>query len=183
MPTKVVSFDVLQEFGNYLSQFPWDWFVTLTFRQPVSESSALRALVRFIHAIRAAQGFNPGFVAVSELQHARNVPHWHLLMLNVSPLRRLDFKDWWERYGYARVLPYNPELGARVYIGKYLFKDYGTVITSRNLAKWHVPTNSPAIRNLSTVFKIDGQRERSSSSTANTGTDACHSPLAATLTK
>lgn len=183
MALKVVNNEILEAFGNFLSQFPWDWFVTLTFRQPVSESSALRSLVKFIHAIRTAQGFNPGFIAVSEIQHARNVPHWHLLMLNVEPLRRLDFKDWWERYGYARVLPYNRELGARHYVGKYLFKDYGTVITSRNLAKWHVPTDSPAIRNLSTVFEIDGQRERSSSSIANTDSDVRCSPLAATTPK
>jgi|MudIll2142460700_1097286.scaffolds.fasta_scaffold57592_2 hypothetical protein len=183
MTPKVVRFDVLLEFGNYLASFPWDWFVTLTFRQPVSEATALRCLVKFIHAIRATQGFNPGFIAVSELQHHRNVPHWHLLMLNVATRRRLHFKDWWERYGFARVLPYDRELGARHYVGKYLFKDYGTVITSRNLVKWHLDSDSPSIVKLATVFQLDGQSERSSSSPANTGHRADCTPLAASTVK
>jgi len=36
--------------------------------------------------------------------------------------------DWWfENYGIARILPYDQELGARYYLGKYLTKKVGDI--------------------------------------------------------
>jgi len=60
-----------------------------------------------------------------ELQR-RGVPHWHLLVANVGDQRRMSWVDWWfDHYGIARILPYQEELGARYYLGKYLTKQVG----------------------------------------------------------
>ena len=44
----------------------------------------------------------------------------------LSPPGPLEMKEWaFKRYGIARILPYDPNLGAAGYIGKYLLKDEG----------------------------------------------------------
>lgn len=110
----------------------WDWYATLTFRDPqdprfpnwsqVGWNSAQTALRHFNSALVDATGSNPLWVGCMELQ-SRGVPHWHMLVGNVSDQRRMSWVDWWyEHYGIARVLPYDRQLGARYYLGKYLTK-------------------------------------------------------------
>lgn len=150
--------------GLHLSAFPWQWYVTLTFRaSSLSELSADHALWDFLRAVRKAQGFAPGFFAVTEYQR-RGVPHFHLLMLNVGDLRRLDAKDYWERYGHARVEAYDPLRGANYYVGKYLFKTAGSVKVSRNLRTWLPGPDSPTVKALGQVFDV-GQGEQPTTGT------------------
>jgi len=52
----------------------------------------------------------------------QGIPHFHLLMGNLGQVRRLTWMDEWE-YGYARIYPYNPKLGAAHYLTKYTVKD------------------------------------------------------------
>jgi len=110
----------------------WEWYTTLTFRDPadprypdwtkIGWKSAQNALNSFNTALVMDADTNALWVAVMELQK-RGVPHWHLLVANVAGQRRMTWVDWWyERYGIGRVLPYDPQLGARYYLGKYLMK-------------------------------------------------------------
>ena len=110
----------------------WDWYATLTFRDPhdprfpnwtkIGWNSAHKALRAFNAALVHYTDTNPLWVACMELQR-RGVPHWHMLVGNVAGERRLFWKDWWdERYGYARIWPYEQDKGARFYLGKYLSK-------------------------------------------------------------
>jgi hypothetical protein len=40
----------------------------------------------------------------------------------------MSWVDWWyEHYGIARILPYQAELGARYYLGKYLTKEIADI--------------------------------------------------------
>ena len=69
-----------------------------------------------------------------ELQQ-RGVPHWHGLFANMGDTRRMDWVDWWyEHYGIARILPYDRQLGARYYLGKYLSKQVADIRVSPALA-------------------------------------------------
>lgn len=125
---------VCQAFGGWLDGMTaWQWFATLTFRNPenprfpnwtqVGWKSAQNALRSFSNALVMELDYqNPLWVACMELQH-RGVPHWHMLVANVEGQRRMSWVDWWfEHYGIARILPYQEELGARYYLGKYLTK-------------------------------------------------------------
>jgi len=70
---------------------------------------------------------NPIWIAVGETQ-ARGTPHWHMLVDNVAGQRRMSWLDWWyDRYGIARILPYDRQLGARYYLGKYLTKQLANI--------------------------------------------------------
>jgi len=129
--------EICQEFGHWIDGMTeWDWYATFTFRDPadprfpnwtkVGWKSAHNALVTWHNALCGELDYiNPVWIACMELQQ-RGVPHWHLLVDNVSDQRRMDWVDWWyEHYGIARILPYDRELGARYYLGKYLTKQVG----------------------------------------------------------
>jgi hypothetical protein len=69
------------------------------------------------------------WVRVLEIQKGRGVPHVHALITKqaeglMAPPGPVEMKEWaFKRYGIARVLAYDPNLGAAGYIGKYLLKD------------------------------------------------------------
>jgi len=130
-----VSTTVSQAFGNWIDGMAsWEWYATLTFRNPenprfpnwsqVGWKSAHNALNKLNNALVMELDYiNPVWIACMELQQ-RGVPHWHMLVANVANQRRMSWLDWWyEHYGIARILPYDAELGARYYLGKYLTKD------------------------------------------------------------
>jgi len=79
------------------------------------------------------------WVASMEYQKYRGVPHWHMLMGGLGDERRMgNWVDWWhERYGIARIEPYNAELGARYYLGKYLTKEVADIQYSTQLRGNH----------------------------------------------
>ena len=116
----------------------WEWYATFTFRDPhdprfpnwtqIGWKCAGNALRSFNTALVMELNYtNPVWVAVGETQQ-RGTPHWHLLVANVADQRRMSWLDWWfERYGIARVLPYDRELGARYYLGKYLTKQLANI--------------------------------------------------------
>ena len=123
----------------------WEWYATLTFRDPhdprfpgwtqIGWKSAHNALQSFNSALVMELDYiNPLWVACME-QQQRGVPHWHMLVANVEQQRRMNWVDWWyDHYGIARILPYQQELGARYYLGKYLTKEQADLRFSPALA-------------------------------------------------
>ena len=76
----------------------------------------------------------PFYFRVVEYQ-ARGTLHYHALIGGVGDIRRLDFKDFWEHNGFARVEKYEAGKGANFYVGKYLTKDAGDIRFSHNLTR------------------------------------------------
>lgn len=125
----------------------WDWFATLTFRNRTPEEEALgwtkvgwkyseNACNRFLGHLSDEKGLGDmWWVRCRETQYWRGVPHWHMFVGGVSELRRMEAVDWWHAndYGYARVMPYQRELGGRFYLCKYLVKELGDIKFSQNL--------------------------------------------------
>ena len=114
----------------------WQWFVTMTLRDPCiggtwtkpGWASAKRAWVEFQNLARPALGALT-WARMFEVTRDRGVPHIHALVANTDPtVRRMDLVDWaWKRWGIARVLEYNPNLGARFYLCKYVTKDVADI--------------------------------------------------------
>jgi len=74
------------------------------------------------------------WVRCFEMQKERGVAHIHALVAGVQGVRRMDMVDWcYRQYGIARILPYNPKLGAGYYLCKYLTKELSDVEFSANL--------------------------------------------------
>jgi hypothetical protein len=109
--------------GVFLSRFPWDWFVTLTFRAQQPSFRAYHLFRRFANDLQRASRFRVAWFMVFEYGHRTGRLHIHALMLNVAHLGRLSWmEEWNQRAGYARILPFNRDEGAAFYCAKYVTK-------------------------------------------------------------
>ena len=138
--------ELKQAWGKWLSGLAdWDWYATLTFRDPSDPDRpgwtkpgwayAKGAWGRFVQSLPIPLG-EPIWVRMFELQRWRGVPHIHALIGGVKDLRRDEAWAWWfKRYGLARILPYDPSLGAGYYLCKYVVKELGDIDFSGGLTK------------------------------------------------
>jgi len=117
---------------------PYHWYVTLTFKNNVSNLRANKQFHRYMRRINETlfgkryrdKGLGVPYVNARERQ-LRGTPHFHTLIGgDVWKLRRLSYMDLWHKgegrkfngNGYARILPYDKEKGAKVYVSKYVVK-------------------------------------------------------------
>lgn len=129
--------DVTKELmGTWLGRLaPWDVFATWTFSRLVNVQGAMYMARRHLRWVGKAAGLPVyGFVAV-EKGESGGLLHLHALLGNVGHLRaycgtRLAPGKWGKDCcmvhawpcGIARVLPYDPKLGAAHYVAKYVTK-------------------------------------------------------------
>ena len=122
-----------QAWVDLLNRYNWDWFATLTFRSPPTTYTANNRLRRWLNTIQRQEKRNIGYYKGMEFTRS-GVPHFHLLMGNLDGVRRDKYWElWFSQNGRARILPYNPELGAGHYLTKYVVKDEYT-----NVENWEV---------------------------------------------
>ncbi len=129
------------ELGDWLTKyFSWDWYTTHTFKDDsVYEGKADKCWQSWFNSLILtckAKGMpRPHYVRATEYQENRagQPIHFHALIGGVGDTRRLLFKDLWEINGFARVVEYNPNLGAGFYLGKYLTKYDSHLRFSHNL--------------------------------------------------
>lgn len=126
--------ELKQAWGDWLDDLgAWQMFATLTLRDPPGYQgtwtkpgwrTAKRARGDFMSQCAGPLG-QPYAVWCWEWQHDRGVPHLHGLVGGVGPeVRRMDLVDhMYSRWGIARVLRYDPTLGARFYLCKYITKE------------------------------------------------------------
>lgn len=101
---------LIQDMGNWLNPRPWQWFVTLTFAMDrISPDRAKKLFEQFAQA----SGINVVYFFVVEWHKFRDNVHIHALLGNVET--ELNWK-----YGISRVLRYDPKLGARFYLSKFI---------------------------------------------------------------
>lgn len=141
------ALELKQAWGTWLTGLAdWDWFLTLTFREPSPEEIrrgytqrgwgyAKRAYNQFLGALPAPLGVKH-WVRMFEFSRWRGVPHIHALITGVADLRRDEAWNWWfTRYGINRIVPYDPNLGAGFYLCKYVVKELGDIEFSPSLTK------------------------------------------------
>ena len=122
-----------------MSQYSWDWFVTLTFRDWVGSFRAHHLFERFIRALEKAAGIPIFWFRADEIGTRGGRFHIHVLIGNVAHLRRLTWMDrWQEMAGIARILPFNAKRGAAYYCAKYVTKQFGDWELSDNLRAFHL---------------------------------------------
>lgn len=139
--------EVKQAWGDWVKDLaPWQWFATLTFRDPSEEevrrgytkrgyAYANKAYNQFLGMLQPALGELYWFRAF-ETQYWRGVPHVHALIGGLDSTRYAEVGKWyWEKYGFIRVLDYDPTLGAGYYLCKYVTKELGDIRFSPNLTK------------------------------------------------
>jgi hypothetical protein len=112
------------EWGDWLGEFTWDWFVTLTFPDVIHPEQAAKRHARWTRALEKYERRRVRQARALEYQK-RGVIHYHALLWGVRPdTRRLDWMDAWHAIaeGHARIVQYDPALGAAHYLAKYVTK-------------------------------------------------------------
>lgn len=154
LPTGNFPKDLQNEWLNFLARFePYNWYVTLTFKDPVHPEQADRRFRRWIRKLNEylygrryrENGQSVTWVRALEYQR-RDVIHFHALLAgeNLQRAKRIYWMEQWRlncyhdcskslcdcqakgeklsRNGFARIDRYDPLLGARGYISKYILK-------------------------------------------------------------
>ncbi|MBA7554900.1 hypothetical protein ES705_47539 [subsurface metagenome] len=120
--------DYREKVADWLNGFNWDWWATFTFRYPCMPYSAKKSFIRFV------KGAGIDYFYASEWCGDYHGVHIHALMSNCEGIRRLTTMDkWYEKYGIARIWPYDERRGARFYVCKYIVK---------SVADWDMKINS-----------------------------------------
>lgn len=123
--------ELRQALSDWVSDRPWDWYATLTFRREVRNTSiAKRNFGRFTSWLGKVYEVDPKyFLAVERFRDGWGT-HLHALlwvggpnMLGQAPLIRPAWEWWFRKYGMARIMVYDSGLGASYYLSKYLTKD------------------------------------------------------------
>jgi hypothetical protein len=125
-----------------LERWPWDWFVTATFRgapHPERADKSWRLwcsrINRALYGPRwAKKRLGIGWCRATELQR-RGAIHFHALVaFTESPrLRRLTWMDEWHALaGFARIEPPDRSAAVAAYCAKYVTKD-GEITLGGNL--------------------------------------------------
>jgi hypothetical protein len=125
--------------GQFLSGFPWDWFLTLTFKDEVGSFRAHRLFGFFVRDIEKAAGLPIFWFRADEIGFHGGRFHIHALIGNVAHLRRLTWTDRWNKLaGIARILPFDSKRGAAYYCAKYVTKQSGDWELSDNLRAFNL---------------------------------------------
>ena len=140
--------DLRSAWATYLATYPWQWFVTLTFKDRVHPEAARKRYGRWIDYVnRQAYGSRYRkrtkgvFWALASEPQRRGVLHFHALVGDVEDLNnrvsRADARNrWYAIEGIGRVDPIINRLGAVTnYVSKYVAKG-GDIELSESLTEF-----------------------------------------------
>lgn len=117
---------VARAWGRFLQQYPWTWYVHLTFRGRPSVAKALHTLRFWLHRCNRRQfgthytryGTGIRHVRGREWQ-GRGSPHFHLLMIETSRLSiGAATADWKRLAGDALIQEFDRKKGGTFYVAK-----------------------------------------------------------------
>lgn len=118
-------------FQAVVDAYAWDWYITLTFRDPCGTWKVESAWRHFTRYLRRAAGHRVEWFRIVEWQHRRDpsVPHIHATVLNCVDVRRRSAKKYWDNcFGFADVKKFDTE--AAGLLSKYLSEDFAKDFTT-----------------------------------------------------
>lgn len=126
--------------GEWLKQWPWESWGTLTFRDDgYSHEAATRSFNRFTAWLRAEGNDQVSYFVGHEVGKQGRL-HLHCLLGSLAPMtsRRALWQWWFERYGRCELRGYDPEQGAAVYVSKYVTKELAHYdLDLEGMDRWH----------------------------------------------
>ena len=93
-----------EAWGQFLSQYPWDWFVTLTFREPVGSFRAHRLFGYFVRDLEKAAGVPIFWFRADEIGPNGGRFHIHALVGNVENWAGLQIGSDARQRSFSRIL-------------------------------------------------------------------------------
>ena len=71
-----------KDYGRYFERWRWEWFVTLTFKNPVRKETAIKQLRDWNRSLCKNESIQTAFIAV--LNYTNWTPHIHVLMFGIN---------------------------------------------------------------------------------------------------
>lgn len=154
--TGFIKIDLKEAWVEFIKRFePYEWYVTLTFKEPKHPEAADKAFIRWIRYIneclygRRYRERKKGVTYFKCMEYQkRDVIHFHCLIgdPHLHKLKRFDFIEAWKFdchrskelvNGYATIYKYNAARGAVNYCSKYVSKG-GEIDPFISPEQWHL---------------------------------------------
>jgi hypothetical protein len=85
-----------RDYGRFFESWRWEWFVTLTFKNPVRKQTAIKELLNWNRQLCKQESIQTAFIAVVNCTNW--IPHIHVLMLGINKkgenLLNISTKNW-----------------------------------------------------------------------------------------
>jgi hypothetical protein len=125
--------------GQFLTEFMWEWFATLTFRKSICPELAWRRCRAFLDEIQNASNCHLGWFAV-EGRGVLGRFHLHALLVGCAHLRPREWeRAWFRQAGTAQIVEYDNRLGGAHYCAKHLDRAGLEYHFSDNLSAFRKP--------------------------------------------
>jgi hypothetical protein len=128
-------------YGEWLKQWDWDWWVTLTFGSPTTAQAADDTWSWWVHLLADDAEAAVSYVKIFEMQRLGDTPDIRALIFGCDDERPEKWVDMWEILGgRAKIKRYSPKLRATTCIAKH-FGDYLDNNTQLNKGLITVPNS------------------------------------------
>lgn len=117
----MLSKELVQSLGDWVNEYHWDAFWTLTFEKNYGEQTVIRRVSRWADKHTISEPGTMSWLFFLEMSGFGEL-HAHGLTRHEGSSRKLMWDRWFKNNGRARSLAYDPKLGANYYIAKYLTK-------------------------------------------------------------
>lgn len=134
---------VREAFGKLLEEWPWKWYMTWTFRDPVGPVKVTHEIRQHLSLIEWGMGRRIGWMFGLEQEYGADRPHGHGLICGGREDRDLLMEPYWhawnERNGAGRfVKVQGGQEPVTFYCAKYSGKR-GEIFLSDNIEKFRNP--------------------------------------------
>jgi len=130
---------VREAFGKLLEEWPWTWYMTWTFRDPVGPVKATHEIRQHLSLIEWGMGRRIGWMYGLEQEYGADRPHGHGLICGGREEGRMlmepYWRAWFDRNGAGRFEAPRGQLGVSFYCAKYSGKR-GEIFVSDNIGKF-----------------------------------------------
>lgn len=130
---------VKRAWGEHLGRYPWDHFLTLTFRRESIPDFARRAWLSYVRRVEQLAGMPLVWFYGTEYGSLGRL-HLHALTLNTGQVSIAQLhREWFQSAplprGLTKIAVYSPLLGAAHYVAKYVTKDLADYDVSDRLGE------------------------------------------------
>jgi hypothetical protein len=104
-----MALSVKHEYLEWLDQYHWTWFVTLTLREGIRRKSANRLVREWITLLEESEGAVVSWIRMAEFGGELGTLHFHALVAGVHGTTISQAEALWKRMaGRAMISPYDP---------------------------------------------------------------------------
>ncbi len=109
----------VEDHAHWINRYHWDWYAVLTFRDSISTRTAWKKFNDWRIEIKKHSRNRIDYFMAIELDKWRGQPHLHVFLSGTGKEKPYIWaKVWFTSGGIAKIVRYNPNLGASYYLAE-----------------------------------------------------------------